>query len=369
MMLLSSLLIMALLVALNALYVAAEFAAVSVRRSRLQQLADKGRKLAARLLPIVGESAALDRYIAACQVGITVSSLVLGAFGEATLGPPLARALGEVAGLSAATAFSIASILILIVLTTVQMVLGELLPKAVALRFPTKTAMYTVVPLTWSIRIFSVLITVLNGSGLILLRVFGVKHAAGRHVHSPEEIDFLLRESNAGGVLAPEELHRLHGALHLGARTAAQLMVPREQIIGISIEATAEEILSLASESPYTRLPVYRGSIDRIVGILHTKDVLLHQLEHGRIPPMSKLMRPVVSASAITPADRLLVMFREQRSQQAMVTDEQGSVIGLVTLEDALAELFGDLGDEFKIRRNRRRRDKAQAREHQEDAR
>jgi CBS domain containing-hemolysin-like protein len=95
---------------------------------------------------------------------------------------------------------------------------------------------------------------------------------------------------------------------------------------------------------------------------------LLHQLEHGRISPMSKLMRPVVSAPATTPADRLLVMFREQRSQQAMVTNEQGSVIGLVTLEDALAELFGDLGDEFKIRRNRRRRDKAQAREHQEDA-
>lgn len=368
MFLLSAVLVVALLVALNALYVAAEFAAVSVRRSRLQQLADDGRGLAKRMLPVVSEPAALDRYIAACQVGITVSSLVLGAFGQATLAMPLAGIVGSVAGLGEAAAYSVASVAVLMVLTSAQMVLGELLPKTVALRYPTEAAMYTIIPITWSLRVFSALIVVLNGSGLLLLRAVGVKHAGSRHVHSPEEIDYLLRESSAGGMLAPEELRRLHGALHLSTRTAAELMVPREQIVAIPVDAPAEEILRLASESPYTRLPVYRGNLDSIEGVLHTKDVLLAQLERGSIPPMRGLMRPAVTAPASTTADRLLVMFQEQRSQQALVTGDKGSVVGLVTLEDALAELFGELADEFKIRRRGRRRGEARAAAEQKGA-
>jgi putative hemolysin len=357
MFLISSLLIVAFLIALNALYVAAEFAAVGVRRTRVQQLADEGSGAAARLLSVIDEPAALDRYIAACQVGITVSSLVLGAFGEASLAPPLAAFFIDAAGWSQAAAYSMATLLVLVLLTTAQMVLGELLPKAVALRFPVRTAMSTVAPLTWSLRAFSLPIKVLNGSGLRLLGLFGVKHAGARHVHSPKEIAFLLSESSAGGLLAPEALRRLHNALHLGTRTAAELMVPREQIVAISIDAQAEEVLRLAAESPYTRLPVYRGTLDAIEGVLHTKDVLMAQIDRGRLSPepVRRLMRAAVTAPASTPADQLLVRFREQRSQQALVTGEGGRVVGLVTLEDALAELFGELSDEFKTRRMRPR--------------
>ncbi len=355
MLLFASLVIIVLMIAFTALYVCAEFAVVSVRRTRLQQYADQGRPLALRLLPIVGDPAAIDRYIAACQVGITLTSLILGAFGQASLALPLIRLLSAVTGWGATATSSVATLIVLIVLTAAQMVFGELLPKAIALRFPTEAAMYTFVPLNWSLRLFSVLIALLNGSGLFLLRLLGVKHTGQRQVHSPEEIDFLLRESSAGGVLAPEEVRRLHSALHLGTRTVTQLMVPREQIVAISIDARSDEVLALATESPYTRLPVYRGSLDSIVGILHTKDVLLSQLDGGRVA-VRRLLRPAVYARPSTAADELLVMFREQHSQMAVVTDEQSKVVGLVTLEDALADLFGELADEFKIRRRRRRR-------------
>lgn len=351
----ASLTIIVLMIVLTALYVCAEFAVVSIRRSRLQQYADQGRTMAERLLPIVDNPAAIDRYIAACQVGITLTSLILGAFGQATITRPLADLLGAVTGLGETAAFSVATFVVLVGLTSSQMIFGELLPKAVALRFPTETLIYTAVPMNWSLRLFSVPIVLLNGSGLLLLRLLGIKPSGHRHVHSPEEIDFLLRESSAGGLLAPEELQRLHSALHLGTRKVTQLMVPRDQIAAISVDARADEVLALATESPYTRLPVYRGTLDTIVGILHTKDVLMTHLDGGRVA-VRRLLRPAVYAPASTTADQLLVMFREQHSQQAVVTDEQGKVVGLVTLEDALADLFGELADEFKMRRRRRRR-------------
>ncbi len=350
----ASLTIIVLMIAFTALYVCAEFAIVSVRRTRLQQYADEGRTLAVRLMPIVDNPAAIDRYIAASQVGITLTSLVLGAFGQATLTRPLAQILGTL-GLGQTAAYSVATFLVLLVLTASQMMFGELLPKAIALRFPTETAIYTFLPMAWSMRLFSVLIKLLNGSGLLLVRLLGVKPSGHRHVHSPEEIDFLLRESSEGGVIAPEELQRLHSALHLGTRKVTQLMVPRDQIVAISLDARAEEVLALATESPYTRLPVYRGTLDTIVGILHTKDVLMTQIDGGRVA-VRRLLRPAVYAPASTAADQLLVMFREQHSQQAVVIDEQSKVVGLVTLEDALADLFGELADEFKMRRRRRRR-------------
>lgn len=356
MLLISSLLLIALLIALNALYVAAEFAAVSVRKSRVQQLAGEGRSLAAQLLPVIESPVELDRYIATCQVGITLSSLILGAFGEAALGLPLARSLAQVFDWQLLTAYSVASIVILVLLTSAQMVLGELLPKAVALRFPAEAAMYTVVPLRFTLRILAPLIRVLNGSGLGLLRLIGVRQAAGHHVHSPDEIALMVRESTESGILAPEEARRLHSALRLSTRTVSQLMVPREQIAALPIDASADAVLRVATESPYTRLPVFQGSIDSIAGILHTKDVLLRLLDGGSLPPLAALLRPVITTPESTPADRLLVMFREQHSQQAIVTDATSKVVGLVTLEDTLAELFGELGDEFKTRRRRKQR-------------
>ena len=219
--------IIVLLILLTALYVAAEFAAVSVRRSRLRRMAEDGHALASRLLPIVEDPRELDRYIAASQVGITLSSLILGAYGQAALAPRLAPWLERFGEVDAVAAESTSAITVLIFLTTLSVIVGELVPKSLALQMPTETALFTLRPMQWSIRIFSRSIDLLNGSGVLLLKLMRVPATGHRHVHSPEEIELLIAESRDGGLLEPLEQVRLHRALRLGLRTARQLRVPR----------------------------------------------------------------------------------------------------------------------------------------------
>ncbi|HEX6974766.1 MAG TPA: hemolysin family protein [Vicinamibacterales bacterium] len=339
--------IIVLLILLNALYVASEFATVSVRRSRLRRMAEAGHALAARLLPIVEDSHALDRYIAASQVGITLSSLILGAYGQATVAPRVAPLLERYAGLDAAAAQSTAAISVLLFLTTLSVVIGELVPKSLALQMPTETALFTFHPMRWSLKIFSQSIAVLNGSGVLLLKLMRVPATGHRHVHSPEEIELLIAESRDGGLLEPLEQVRLHRALRLGLRTARQLMVPRDRLSAVEASTPNDRVLTLVAASPYSRLPVYRGSIDNIVGILHTKDVIA-QYVHGAAPVVQSMLRPIVHVADTTPADRLLAFLREKRSHQAIVVDAQGAVAGLITLEDVVSELLGGVSDEFK---------------------
>src|SRR6476646_6793151 len=205
----------ALLIVRTGLYVAAEFAAVSARRSRLRRLAEDGNALAARVLPVLEDPKALDRYIAASQVGITLSSLILGAYGQATLAPRLEPLLDRF-GLERATVESASAGIVLIFLTTLAVILGELVPKSLALQNPTRTALFTVLPMQWSLRAFSWSITFLNGSAVLLLKLLGVPATGHRHVHSPEEIALLIAESRDGGLLEPQEQMRLHRALRLG---------------------------------------------------------------------------------------------------------------------------------------------------------
>src|SRR5688572_2447072 len=195
--------IIVLLILLTGLYVAAEFAAVSARRSRLRRLAEDGNPLAARILPVLEDPAELDRYIAASQIGITLSSLILGAYGQATIAPRVTPLFERFSGLDAATAESTAAAVVLIFLTVLAVIIGELVPKSLALQDPTRTALATVIPMQWSLRIFSWSIKFLNGSGNLLLRVMGVPTTGHRHVHSPEEIELLIAESRDGGLLEP----------------------------------------------------------------------------------------------------------------------------------------------------------------------
>ena len=266
--------VIVLLILLTALYVAAEFAAVSARRSRLRRLAEDGNALAARLLPVLDNPAELDRYIAASQVGITVSSLILGAFGQAALAPDLAPLLERFGHVEPEAARSTAAAIVLVVLTIIAVILGELVPKSLALRNPTATALFSVIPMQWSLRVFAPSISLLNGSAVLLLKAFGLPATGHRHVHSPEEIALLIAESRDGGLLEPLEQVRLHRALRLGLRTARQLMVPRARLATVSSETPVADVLRIVAASPYSRLPVYRESIDNIIGILHTKDVV-----------------------------------------------------------------------------------------------
>lgn len=350
-MVLAAIVIVTALILINAIYVSAEFASVSVRRSQIQQLAADGNALASWFLPVIESPAALDRYIAACQIGITLSSLVLGAYGQATIAVWLTPWFAAVGGLQDIAAQSTSAVVVLLVLTVAQVVFGELVPKSLALQYPTRFGLYTVVPMAPSLWIFYGLIKVLNGSGLLLLRLLGARQQTHGHIHSPDEIKLLIAESRDGGLLEPDEHRRLQRALRLELRQARQLMVPRLRVSALEASIPLSEAIGALAQTPYSRLPVYRSSIDNIVGILHTKDVvrwLVGEGSQARMATLEDLMRPVTGIHESVTADRLLKQLRESRTHQALVVDEFGGTAGIVTLEDVLAELLGDVGDEFK---------------------
>lgn len=337
-------LVILILILINALYVAAEFGAVGVQRERVRRLAADGHRLAARLLPTLDDARRLDRYIAGCQIGITVSSLLLGAFGQATLTLDVSRWI-EALGWQPAAALTTAATAVLVVLTILQVVFGELVPKSLALQFPTRTALLTYLPMAWSLVVYRWFIVVLNGSGLFLVRLLGGSPGSHRHVHSPEEIDMLIVESADGGLLEPGEQKRLHDALRLGSRTARELMTPRARVQMVDGHAAFPEILETAMASRHTRLPVYRNSVDRIVGFVHTRDLAAHVAKQ-HAPALESVLRPVISVPDTMEAARLLPILRRRGQRLAVVTDEFGGVAGIVTLQDVLDELLGLPPDE-----------------------
>ncbi len=338
----------AALLLFNALYVAAEFAAVSVRRSRIRQLADDGNPLARWLLPVLESSVALDRYIAACQIGITLSSLILGAYAQATIAPWLTPWFSGLGGLQGAAAQSTSALVVLLALTVAQVIFAELIPKSLALQYPTHTALYTLVGMAPSLWIYRPFIKWLNGTGLLILRLIGAPQHGHRHIHSPEEIELLIAESRDGGLLEPDEHRRLQRALRLNLRQARQLMVPRRKISALDVNTPLNEVVEIVARSPFSRLPVYRDSIDNIVGVVHTKDLARWLVGDSDSRTLATIIRPIASVHESVTAERVLKELRERRSHQALVVDEHGGTAGLVTLEDVLSELLGDVGDEFK---------------------
>jgi CBS domain containing-hemolysin-like protein len=328
------------LIAANALYVAAEFGAVGVRRSRVRRMSDDGHRLAQRLLPHVQDPAALDRYVGASQVGITLSSLMAGAYAQATFTLTLAPFFAATFALTDLTALSVAAVVVLLALTAVQLVLGELVPKALALQYPTQTALATVLPMEWSLVLFKPIISALNGAALLMLRAAGAAEHSHRHLHSPEEIDLLIAESRDGGFLEPEEQERLRRALHFGKRRVRDLMVPRERMTMVEVSAPWEETLRTVIASPFSRLPVFRGSVDHVVGTLRVKDLVERYAMQGTVR-VERLMRPVVHLIEDLPADRALGVLRERRAHSAIVSDANGRTAGLITIQDLLGELLG----------------------------
>lgn len=347
-MVLVAILVVIALILVNALYVAAEFAAVSVRRSRIQQLAADGNPLAAWLLPVLGSPKTLDRYIGACQIGITLSSLVLGAYAQATFAVWLTPYFAALGGLQELAAQSTSTGVVLLTLTVAQVVFAELVPKSLALQYPTQTSLYTLIPMLGSLYIYRPFIKVLNGAALLLLRLLGAPFQAHRHIHSPEEIELLIAESRDGGLLEPDEHRRLQRALRLNLRLAKQLMVPRRKIAALDINTPLHEVIGIVAQSPFSRLPVYRDSLDNIVGILHTKELVRWFVTEGASTTLADLIRTVPTVHESVTADRILRELRERRSHQALVVDEFGGTSGLLTLEDVLSELLGHVGDEFK---------------------
>ncbi len=348
-MVLAAIVIVAALILVNAVYVAAEFAAVSVRRSRIQQLAADGNPLASWLLPVIESPAALDRYISACQIGITLSSLALGAYAQRTIAVWLAPLFASWGGLQTVAAESTSAAVVLLMLTGAQVIFAELVPKLLALQYPTQTALYTLLPMIPSLWVYRPFIKWLNGTSRVVLKMLGSPSQTHRHLHSPDEIELLIAESRDGGLLEPDEHRRLQRALRLNLRQAKQLMVPRRKISALDINTPLNEVITVVAQNPFSRLPVYRDSIDNIVGMLHTKDLVRWLVARGRTDAtLASLLRPIASVHESVTADRVLRQLRERRTHQALVVDEFGGTAGLLTLEDVLSELLGDVGDEFK---------------------
>ena len=341
-------LVIIFLVAVNALYVAAEFAAVSVRTSRIQQEVEGGSRLALRLLPFLQDAHALDRYVAACQIGITISSLVVGAYAQAQLAPALTPLFERFGAMQTAGAQSTSAIVVLIGLTVFQMVLGELVPKSLALQAPTRAALWTVIPMQWSLRLLAWFIHVLNGSGRAILRLLRVEESGHRHVHSPQEIALLVTESGKRGLFKPNEQLRLRQALRLGERPSRDLMVPRTAIVALDVLTPMDEVERVATESPYTRFPVYEDTIDQVVGIVHVRDVATASVRPREVG-LRNLLRPVLIAPASMSADQLLMRLKDERRTMAILVDEFGGTAGLITIDNILDDLIGDIADEFRI--------------------
>ena len=341
-----------LMILLTALYVGAEFATVAARRTRIGQMAAQGDSLARMLLPYLEDSRKLDRYVAACQVGITISSLVLGAYAQGAIATRLVEPLSNLLGavVSPATALrlatSISVIGVLLFITALQVILGELLPKSLALQNPERLARAVVWPMRISLLLFALPIWLFNGSANLLLRLVGRDtHAAAGRAHSAEEIELLVTESHEGGLLDDNERRLLRNALRLRELTARQVMVHRTRITAASIQTTALELMQLAVEAGYSRIPLYRQSIDDIVGFIHVKDVF--RLYHQGISDVSSIVREVVYVPETLSASDVWDRLEERGSYLAIVFDEFGGTAGLLTLEDLIEEIFGELQDEF----------------------
>ena len=344
-MIIVNLLVIVLLLFANGFFVASEFALVSVRQTRMQQLANEGNKTAQIATKALKT---LDRYIAATQLGITIASIGLGWVGEATLAKlihPLFDFLPYVSNTIAT--HSIATLIAFVLVTFLHVVIGELMPKSIALQFPEKTTLIIARPLVGVANILSPFIYILNGFGNWMLKLMNIPSAQAHHsVHSEEELDMIIDESYKCGVLNETESFLLKNSLKFTDLTAKQVMVPRCNIVALSVDINQEEYAKIVLENQYTRYPVYSEKFDNIIGILHVKDLYSCKLKNEEIQ-IKDILRPPLFVTETATTDSLLKDYKKNKTEIAVVIDEFGGVSGIVTLEDVLEEIFGEVQDEF----------------------
>lgn len=352
--------VVSLMIFFNALYVAAEFATVSSRRTRISQMAGQGNRMAQLLLPIMENSKKLDNYVATCQVGITISSLVVGAYGQdriaSLLFAPILSLVQRLSGwglfeagetaVAETAAQSISITLVLILITILQVIMGELLPKSVAIQYPETVALAVVVPMRISRWLLSPFIALFNGSGNLILRLMGHTHGEKHaQVHSPEEIELLVTESHESGFLDDRERLMLRNAFRLRDLTARQVMLHRTKLTAAPATSTVQTILNMAIDAGFTRIPVFKDSIDNIIGFVHIKD--LFRLHVAGQTEIKDIIREVVYVPETLPAADIWQKLNKRRKYLAIVFDEYGGTEGIITFEDLIEEVFGELQDEF----------------------
>ena len=339
--------LVALLVLANGFFVAAEFALVAVRRSRIDQLAEEGDRAAQT---VQGALKHLDRYISGTQLGITLSSLALGWLGEPALAALIDRILGNfgmqppAAAVHSAAAITIAFVII----TFLHIVLGELAPKSVALTKPEAVSKLVARPLIFFSTIAYPGIWVLNGAANMLLRLFRIEPVSElEHAHSPEELRLLVSQSGESGRLNPTDTAMIAGVFDFHEKKARDVMRPRTEIVALPAEATESEVWEVVRRERYSRYPVYTDTLDDVTGVFLAKDLWLH--DAGKPFILAEHIRPTMYVPDNRPAERVMDDLRKSRAQLAVVLDEYGGTAGMLTLEDLIEEVIGDINDEYDL--------------------
>jgi len=337
-----------LLALLNGYFVASEFALVSVRKTRIDELAKKGHPTAKILK---GALAELDSYISATQLGITLASLALGWIGEPAIAhflEPFFHFLPAESALITSHTFSI--IIAFSFITCLHIVIGELAPKSIALQKSESTALFIITPLIIFTKLFKPLIWILNGMGHFVVRLLKITPPSGRQLlHSEEEVRMILRQSSDGGVLSPKEVEMVYNVFQLGDIPVKVIMVPRTEILAFNLQSTLKQVVKKIEIHPHSRFPVYENTIDNIVGFIHVKDIYRALIKKGEDVSLSqlKIVRDVITVPEIKKIDTVLQEMRKQRIHLAVVSDEFGGTAGVITLEDIIESLVGEIDDEF----------------------
>jgi CBS domain containing-hemolysin-like protein len=345
------------LVALNGFFAAAEFSLVAVRMSRVRQLVAKGDLRARVVEKLLGD---LHRVVSGVQVGITLSSLAIGALGEATFAFLFQQIWHGTQGTRTAfVAHAVALACAFALLSAMHVVLGELVPKTVSLAKAERVALLVALPFQWFLHTFRWAIDLLDGMSGVMVKAMGISAPQSRDTaHSTEELQIQIQQARERGLIAPGEEKFIVSAIELGQVQVREIMVPRPDMHTLPLEANLDEVMRVFATSQRSRIPVYRGSADHILGFVHIKDMLWILLDRERrveenLPPppfdLRRVLREVLIVPETKPASELLQELRTHHVGMALVVDEFGSILGLVTLEDIMEQVVGEIHDEFDV--------------------
>jgi CBS domain containing-hemolysin-like protein len=336
-------LIIAALILLNGIFVAAEFAIVGAPRASIDARAARGDLLAQSVQEILRNPQLQDRYIATAQLGITVASLGLGMYGEHVLADGIYHWLGETGAPAWLLSHGLASVVAIAILTYFHIVVGEMIPKSLALQQAERMALWITPPMLWIKTIVLPLVVVLNGIGNGVLALFGINRSRQNpeQYYTPEELQLIVQESEERGAIRSESGQMLQVLFDFANLTAAEVMVPRVRIVGMPLGAGPDRIRELLGASSHTRYPVFEQDLDHIVGMIHIKDLLRLLLRGESVGQPHARPLPLVPETA--PIDTVLSTMRRERTQMVIVIDEHGGTSGIVTLEDLFEEVVGDI--------------------------
>ena len=342
----TTLLVVTLFLLANALFVAAEFAVIGASKPAIESRAGKGDHLAKRVLGLLTSPIDQDRFIATAQLGIAVASLGLGMYGEHTLAAWLEPRLDLPAIASVIAAHTLASVIAVSVLTYFHILIGEMIPKGLALAASESTARIVFWPMRVILLVLYPFVYLLNSSGNAVLRLLRIPPQVGSHdqVYSPEELQIIVEESATGGALREESGWLLHELLTFGDLTAGEAMVPRVRVIGIAVGANPETVRRILRSHHHARYPIYEGDLDHIVGMMHVKDLLKRLLANEPIAAIDAKPLPMLPVSS--KLDAVLETMQRLQAHLAVVIDEHGGTAGVISLEDLFEEVVGEIDED-----------------------